>query len=128
MWIMMKDKFFSIVEDRNNAAYLMVRSRMKGEIESVFSKANVRKTDDGDYTYRASIPRKTVGAIMATEISKINYPSFKDEVEDVARHDAYMSIWWTMLDLAINKGEKKMPAYMSAHYQFPPEEEDYTDG
>ena len=53
MWIVLNKSFLSIVENRNNKIELLVRSRVKGDIEKVFSETNVFEDNTADY----KIPR-----------------------------------------------------------------------
>lgn len=96
MWIFLNDSFLSIVATQNNARNLMVRARVKGDIERVFPEAKVRRTPDGDYHYRASIPVSLVAAALSAEVRKITYTNFKGSVPSLSRHDAYLDVWNVM--------------------------------
>jgi hypothetical protein len=54
MWLFAKHGFFSIVEHRADPRNLLVRARVKGDIEHYFPDAKVTQTDDADYLYRAA--------------------------------------------------------------------------
>ena len=41
MWIVLNNSFLSIVKNRNNDDELLVRARVKGDIEKIFSNADV---------------------------------------------------------------------------------------
>ena len=41
MWIFLNNSFLSMVENRNNKEELLVRSRIKGDIEKVFPDSDV---------------------------------------------------------------------------------------
>ena len=97
MWIMLSDAFFSVVADPERVDMLVVRARMKGDIERVFPKVRVYATPNRDYQFRAYLPRETVALTIARQIRTIKYGNFKDSVKDAARHDAYLSVWTVMM-------------------------------
>ena len=53
MWVVLNNAFFSIVQNENNEEELLVRARVKGDIEKIFPKANVFEDNYADYKYRA---------------------------------------------------------------------------
>ena len=98
MWIMLNNSFLSIVENRNNKNELLVRARIKGDIEKVFSDVKTFEDKTADYKYRAFIPRNLVEKVVASKIASINYFNFKGSVSshDKERHDVYLRIWSEM--------------------------------
>ena len=93
MWLCLNDAFFSIVESRPGSDLLLVRARRKGDIEKVFPKADVQRTQGRDYLFRALIHRKTVANVVAAQVGRINYGNFKSSVRDDKLHDAYSAFW-----------------------------------
>ena len=77
MWVFLNNSFLSIVENRNNKEELLVRSRIKGDIEKVFSDSDVFEIENSDYKYRSYI-RKT----------DVSIPSDQSE-----RHNSYLNVW-----------------------------------
>ena len=53
MWIVLNKSFLSIVKNRNNNSELLVRARVKGDIEKVFENADVFEDMNADYRYRS---------------------------------------------------------------------------
>ena len=49
MWVFLNNAFLSIVEHRENQNILLVRARIKGDIERVFPGVMVHKTPEADY-------------------------------------------------------------------------------
>lgn len=96
MWIFLSDAMLSIVQKRGERL-LTVRSRRKGDIESVFPDAAVTADAGTDYKYRARIPRKKVAEVISQQIMNLDYDNFKSSVEDNDRHDAYMNVWSAMM-------------------------------
>jgi hypothetical protein len=99
MWIFAKNGFLSIVQHKANPDHLLVRGRVKGDIEHYFPDARVIRLDDADYLYRAVTPRKAVAAVMAKAVEQIDYDKFKPSVTDKRRHRAYFEIWDTLWQL-----------------------------
>ena len=70
----------SIVENRHNKNELLVRSRVKGDIEKIFPDAEVIENNDADYLFRAFLPRGQVSEAIKKEVDMIDYDNFKDSV------------------------------------------------
>lgn len=95
MWVMLNDSFLSIVENMNNPEELLVRARVKGDIERVFHDAAVFEDLNADYKYRAFINRQIVQAEISKQVEGINYYNFKNSISknEQERHDAYIQVW-----------------------------------
>ena len=95
MWVMLNNSFLSIVENRDNSDELLVRARIKGDIERVFENVAVFEVKPSDYKYRAFIGREDVQKEISKQIKGINYDNFKDSVSqtEVERHNAYIQVW-----------------------------------
>ena len=96
MWIFLNNSFLSIVQDKTKPGTLVVRARIKGDIERVFPGANVKHTPDADYGFRTLVAREALAKGLVQKIQEIDYPNFKDSVKEGDRHDAYMSVWTAM--------------------------------
>jgi hypothetical protein len=99
MWLMFSDCFLSVVSKDCGPAELLVRARREGDIEKVFPDAKVIRNTNSDYLYRAVLPRDVVKQAVATMIDRIDYPNFKDSVEDGSLHAAYVGVWCAMAGL-----------------------------
>ena len=93
MWIQFNNAFLSIVENRYNKLELLVRARVKGDIEKIFPEADVFEDDNADYKYRAFISKAKVAARMMLKMTEINYDNFKSSVKEIARKNAYSNVW-----------------------------------
>ena len=93
MWIQFNNAFLSIVENRDNKLELLVRARIKGDIEKIFLEVEVFENDSADYKYRALISKAKVAARMMLKITEINYDNFKNSVKEVERKNSYSNIW-----------------------------------
>src|SRR5258708_26582385 len=99
MWVMVSDCFYSIVAKDCGPTEVLIRARRAGDIEKVFPDAKVTRSTNRDYLYRAVLPRDVVKQALAAMIDKIDYPNFKDRVEDSSLHAAYVSVWPAMAGL-----------------------------
>jgi len=93
MWVLMNDSFLSIVAHTDKPGHLLVRSRIKGDIERAIPDAEVYEIESADYRYRADVERRVVGEALGQAVESIAYHNFKSSVKDPARHDAYMKVW-----------------------------------
>ena len=104
MWVLLNNAFFSIVKNRNKKNELLVRARIKGDIEKVFPEANTFEDKYADYRYRAFIETSIVADKISNEIFKINYDNFKNSIskDDLNRTIAYGNVWKELYKLQIN--------------------------
>ena len=95
MWVLLNNAFFSIVKNRNKKNELLVRARIKGDIEQVFPEANTFEDKNADYRYRAFIETSIVVDKISNEIFKIDYDNFKNSIskDDFSRTIAYGNVW-----------------------------------
>jgi hypothetical protein len=95
MWIVLNNAFLSIVQDpdKPDTDDLLVRGRIRGDIQRVFPDADVIELVNRDYAYRAWIPRKEVANAIRESILGIDYGNFKGSVTEYSRHSVYSRIW-----------------------------------
>lgn len=101
MWIFLNNAMISVVAHRTKPGMVMVRARVKGDIERTFPRAVVSRTPDADYLYRAEMKQATVAKAIAEAIEDIDYTNFKASIatRDKERYDAYSWVWEEMLQL-----------------------------
>lgn len=97
MWVFLSGSMLSIVQHRDHSQVLMVRARLRGDIERVFPDHDVVETPDADYRFRATVRRDVVAEAIKAQVMAISYPNFKGSVQESERHDAYMDVWGVML-------------------------------
>ena len=93
MWIQFNNAFLSIVENREKTIELLVRARVKGDIEKVFPEADVFEDNNADYKYRAFISKVIVAEKIMLKVTEINYDNFKNSVKEIERKKVYSNIW-----------------------------------
>lgn len=104
MWIFLNNAFLSIVDPKGayeggtgpQSDRLLVRARIKGDIEAVFPHAKVTETPRRDYRFRALIDRAEVAEAMHRQVMQLDCGNFKGSVPEKARHDAYAGVWGVM--------------------------------
>ena len=68
------------LENRNNKEELLVRSRIKGDIEKVFPDSDVFEMENSDYKYRSFIKKTDVSSKLNNVSKDINYDNFKNSI------------------------------------------------
>jgi hypothetical protein len=104
VWAFLTCGFYSIIQHRDDPELLLVRARVKGDLEKLKEKylPNLGKIvymPTADYPYRALAWRVEVADAAKLAILDINYTNFKSEVskqQGSARHDLYMRVWGVM--------------------------------
>lgn len=105
MWLMNKNGFFSLVQHNQDEDVLMIRARVRADLEEAFPDDidQIVETIDGDYRYRISLPREQVKQYVASTLDDLTYTSHaKEEMsagKEPGRIRAYMSVWSTLGDL-----------------------------
>ena len=95
MLVFLNNSFLSIVKNRNNKDELLVRSRIKRDIEKVFSDSDVFEMENSDYKYRSYIKKTGVSCKLKNIVEDINYDNFKNSIpsDQSERHRSYLNVW-----------------------------------
>tara|TARA_B100000131_G_C17848147_1_gene504769 strand:- start:87 stop:419 length:333 start_codon:yes stop_codon:yes gene_type:complete len=96
MWIGLNDGWLSIVENWNDEDTLLVRARKLEHLLNAFPACEYWRDLEADYPFRAYIPRSAVAKMIAKKIENIDYPNFKNSVEEKKLAYAYGDVWQTM--------------------------------
>ena len=101
MWVFLNNSFLSIVENRNNKEELLVRSRVRGDIDKIFPDSNIFEMENSDYKYRSYIKKIEVSEKIREIITNINYDNFKNSISksEDQRHSSYLNVWNEMRKL-----------------------------
>lgn len=97
MWVMLRDSFISCVENIYDTDTLMVRSRTLDHLQAFLPEEfhpKIFTMKDSDYAYRAVMSKKDVAEIVSKRIMGIDYPNFKNSVDDEVLHDFYSAVWY----------------------------------
>ena len=93
MWIGLNDGWLSIVKNLYDEKTLLVRARSLKHLTNVFPECDYFKDSSADYPYRAFITREVVADVIANRLMEIEYPNFKNSVEDDKLHNVYNTLW-----------------------------------
>ena len=114
MWIYSTKGFYSIVQNRGNPGQVIIRARLKKDIDNLkhmFDSLKLRTTKIAvssrtDYRYRFTADRMDWISVMTRLMLDVHYPNFKDAVYrsesgDLRdkREEAYLRIWTLMRSL-----------------------------
>jgi hypothetical protein len=95
MWIFAKNGFLSIKQHDRQPKLLVVRGRVKGDIERLMSIPARQVIEDAaaDYRFRAFLDRDRVADRIAEHVRGIRYEKFKSSITDKRRAAYYFSVW-----------------------------------
>jgi hypothetical protein len=98
VWIFKNDSFISVVASMDDPNRLLIRSRIKGDIERMWPEAKVFELEDADYRYRAQISREELKKALCEAVEGITYTNFKNSVpkKESKRKEAYTRVWSAM--------------------------------
>lgn len=77
MWIFTPTSFVSIVAHRTKPGVLLVRARLKGDIERLFPGSKEIETPNADYRFRAEIARGRVTELVREQLTALDYDNVK---------------------------------------------------
>ncbi|WP_194777074.1 hypothetical protein [Pararhodonellum marinum] len=104
MWIASKNGFISVVAHWDLADVLIVRARVKHDLQSLFDSQRIIETEDADYRFRVLVNKQEMANILVKMIKGIDYPNFKNEIavhpDQNDKLKAYHEIWKVMRDYA----------------------------
>ena len=118
MWVFTKNGFLSIVKHRYLPGRLMIRARVRDDLEQFVSLLDeiggghhrIKETPDGDYGFRVTARKEVVAQALARLTTEIDYDNFKNAIHgDVDRDSAYMDVWAAMHRLQEDKLHGETP-------------------
>lgn len=109
MWLVTDRGFYSAVDKGDRPGYLCIRARVREdlvrlcELDSMTSYAGrIQHSDTADYRYRLYARRGDWAKALAELGREIDYPNFKNAVEDrqgSQRAGHYLSVWTALARL-----------------------------
>jgi hypothetical protein len=116
MWIALPFGFFSIVAHRDKPDRLLVRARVRADIESFAARLTharqVRETPEADYPYRLTASRRAVARMLEHFThDELTYDNFKARVGHAqgAEREAVYAELWAVLRRALGGVDKQQP-------------------
>jgi len=114
MWMFTRIGFFSAVIDPKNPDTLMVRARVRKDLERLRellpSNPKVLEWEHRDYPYRVIVPKTEFAEAVFELTDGIDYPNFKDHVKKVdgpSRSSLYSKVWGVMF-----RAEQKLEEFL----------------
>ena len=101
MWLFLSDGFLSIVAHRSRPNHLLVRSRKRDHLTSIFPEADYFYLEYSDYPHRAVIERELVAKIISERLNDIDYDNFKNSIDEQKYANSGNKIWELMFDFGI---------------------------
>lgn len=108
MWIASKTGFISVVQHLEKHDILLVRARVRKDLQSLFDNKRIFELEVADYRFRVEVSKQEFAEIMVNQIKDIDYPNFKNHIaakgDQVDKLGAYQDIWRTMWQYGKEKG------------------------
>jgi hypothetical protein len=111
MWVVTTKGFFSAVEHRKDPNTVIVRARVRKDLEAarnlIEDAADRRRhriyvDNTADYPYRLDLPKDIWASVVAQLAHDIDYDNFKDAVkarQGKKRASVYMDVWTALAKL-----------------------------
>lgn len=97
MWIYLPDCHVSIVADSTRAGWVLVRARLRGDLERFASPQawEIEETPDADYRWRVFIPREALSRRLQQIAYSLDWPNVKSAIAsgDTLRWAWYSKAW-----------------------------------
>ena len=99
MWLFTTQGFYSVVEDRDDPRWLLVRARTREDLAALGSQVEglqIFESADADYRWRARLLREEWLAAVAQLAHAVDYPNFKEAVAErqgSRRASIYSKVW-----------------------------------
>jgi hypothetical protein len=119
LWVFTTKGFFSIVEHKKDPNRVVIRARIRKDIDSIkmlfeelgFEVSDVEENVSFDYRYRVFASRSDWASVMIQLITDMGYTNFKNAVHEAdapeikdKRHEVYLDIWAIMHELQFSEG------------------------
>ncbi len=121
MWLFTEQGFYSVVQNRYDDRVLLVRARLRGDLERLRTKeprlGPTLVEEGSDYRFRALIPREAFAELAASLVRELAYDNFKRRVKEVdgsGRSEVYGEVWSTMYLAQEAEREQEMAARRAA--------------
>lgn len=107
MWIASKNGFVSIVQHRENPDQVVVRARIRRDLELLFPQEEILALPEADYAFRVFVSKEQAMEVISKQIAGIDYPNFKNAIAGISSQrdklEAYHRIWSVMRNHSVTK-------------------------
>jgi hypothetical protein len=115
MWLFTTDGFFSAVEHKDDASVIVVRARVREDLERLIARLpltsqayapKIVTLPWADYAHRIALPRHLWAAYVGEAIADLHYTNFKQAAltPGTARAQAYHLIWHRLAQWQVEEG------------------------
>lgn len=111
MWLFTTRGFYSVVQHRDEPEKLIVRTRVREDIEALrelIPEIEPFSGGSSDYRWRATVTKAEWVVALAQLVADLDYPNFKNAVakqQGRDRANAYYAIWDEMVKLQKSRDE-----------------------
>lgn len=113
MWMVTKDGFYSVVQDRGDPDRLVVRGRWKKHLKvlkDLLPGSRILVTPEADYPYRMFVSREDWEKVLkVVAVDGIDYPNFKNEAHSRHGFEGWASILNEIWSLVWRAGRDARP-------------------
>ena len=105
MWVLTPRGFFSVVEDRDDAAFVLVRARVASDLDAlaeILPELYAWHDPRADYPWRARVARSEWAYALGVMAGELDYDNFKDAVAErqgARRAALYGRVWAALREL-----------------------------
>lgn len=108
MWLFTKTGFYSVVKHDTIADTLLVRSRVRADLDRLADRLGTDPGDirevppPGDYRWQMPVAKTSLADVIADEVENIDYTTSVKTAIDLGeqdRHNALMRVWVAMMTL-----------------------------
>lgn len=141
MWLVFPDCFVSVVVHQDQPSRLVVRARLRDDIERLLPGAEVVKNPEADYLYRTTVQREVLAEAVLRRLGSMTYTNVKGAVALNEKTRSYMMsrMWSAGLDaqreeergtriVDYNFGEDDEDEPVAGHFQRPVFQADLFEG
>lgn len=95
MWIFTKDGFYSVTQHKDDPNLMMIRTRVRKDLETAFGADDIIENSGTDYRFRKTVTKLAAVSYFAVAMLDIDYTSVKDAVDqsDPDRKRWLLDVW-----------------------------------
>ena len=107
MWLFIIDGFYSVVAHRHQPGRLLVRARVRADLERLqtrypkLTRGKISDTFSADYPFRMTVWRANFASILADVVATMQHDNFKAAVAkvDPERAHQYAGVWSKLTEI-----------------------------
>lgn len=131
MWVFTKSGFVSCVKHRDKPDTILVRARLREQLEAFIgpnNAANIYEDDRADYPIRVDLGLVEFKYLLLEQVDAIDYPNFKSSIPHTDEGRRYCSachnVWFAMRKMQDDANGNNYRVYDLFSQRVPPHELD----